>query len=614
MERVKIVALLGAAVFACASVAASSSLAAGASSNTKTLLNWPTAVPAKATTKGSVPGWPKFVAMGAVAGPNISPPTLTSTGGEDDFGGRPIDVAFKYAGNAGTGDPGIIDAPTNALRMSDDWNTLSPLNKHATRVAMVEYTAQLSGGFSIADFTNTKKADPASGGNYIMARHFISLATDAIALDNHPVIYNKNKHYGTLIMNPDLMGDIEQNSDIDNVNATLPTNAVNTAVDEALCFLTTKRSYLNTSNPNGLSAPPYLDKTYNGTPMSILQQMLADGYPVWSIDAASDAYWNTAIDNKIGGSGKTYAQIGVWFNACVKDPKYNKTAFAHPSFAAGFEGWVEANNWLIRTFSGPQHVTFGWQDNLWAVTSSWWVHQDLTNAEVASTYSTPVSDWINTNAPSAIRTGALGAKYTPSYFVFDRFENDDSAGAGSGTLYNARAWDNYLTAVGQVSSKNNNIPIMMWQIPGSHIPYVGEKNPETIGTGEYVFSTAPAYFFGEGNLKADLKNIVMGSGDTADTAVGAYAMDCSSQHYNCATNSDYKQFLLTYKGKPNNYNWAKANAKLVGAAVKAHVFAILWGGGGTTSVIHNFANNDDHGWLANKIIKYYQHPVLIPND
>ena len=52
--------------------------------------------------------------MGAVGGPNISPPTRTSTGGDDDFGGRPVDVVFKYAGSNGNGDPGT-DADIEAF-------------------------------------------------------------------------------------------------------------------------------------------------------------------------------------------------------------------------------------------------------------------------------------------------------------------------------------------------------------------------------------------------------------------------------------------------------------------------------------------------------------------
>jgi hypothetical protein len=64
------------------------------------------------------------------------------------------------------------------------------------------------------------------------------------------------------------------------VNGALAANSVNTAVDQALCFLTTSRSYLNTSNPNRVGTAPYLNKTYTGNPVAILKSLFADGYPV----------------------------------------------------------------------------------------------------------------------------------------------------------------------------------------------------------------------------------------------------------------------------------------------------------------------------------------------
>ena len=201
--------------------------------------------------------------------------------------------------------------------------------------------------------------------------------------------------------------------------------------------------------------------------------------------------------------------------------------------------------------------------------------------------------------------------------MFDRYENDDSAAPGDATLYNARSWDNYLTAVGQVSSSFDNIPIMLWQIPGSHLPYTGEVNPELHnGTaGSYVFSTAPDYFFGDSNLKSDLSNLMMGSSSSTNpnTSVGNFIMDCSSTTYNCPTGAIYQQYLLNYQGLANNYDWGKDNGKLALAA-KNHVFAILWGGGNTTNVIKNFNNTDDHGWLANKIINYYANPTYLTSS
>src|SRR5262249_16732516 len=193
---------------------------------------------------GTVPGWPAYIAMGAVGGPNVTPPTPTSTGGNDDFGGRPVDVVFKYAGANGNGDPGVIDPPTNALRMTGDLTILSGINSHPMRVAIVEYTAQMSDGASLSDFSNQPNTTP---GSYIMARHFITLAADAIALETGPVTYNGSNYYGSLILNPDLLGEIQKSSLINSVNGALAANSVNTAVDQALCFLTVARSYYNTS-------------------------------------------------------------------------------------------------------------------------------------------------------------------------------------------------------------------------------------------------------------------------------------------------------------------------------------------------------------------------------
>jgi hypothetical protein len=556
-----------------------------------------------APTGGTVPGWPSYIAMGAIAGPNITPPTATSTGGNDDFGGRPIDVGFKYAGVNGNGDPGVIDPPTNAYRMTSDYNALSPINKHPMRGAIVEYTAQMSGGQNFSDFSNDAPA-------YMMGRHFAGLAADAQMLATNPVMYKDTPYYGSLIMNPDLLGAIQQNNYIDAVNAALPAGAVNTAVAQAMCLLTTSRSYTNKSNPNGLPNPPYLGKTYHGTPVQILQQLLGDGYPVWSIDGQSDAFWNTNFEN-FDPMGNQYSQVGAWFNECVTHPAYNKAQYSAPNFPAGFNGWVQANNWLIRTMAPKNTVTLGWQDNMRAIGSGFWLHKNLTDAEIASTYSVPVLSWLTNYAGSTISRTVPNA---PDFFVFDRYEMDDSAAPGSATLYNARSWDNYLTAIGTISKASKNMPIMLWQIPGSHIPYVGEPNPELFQgkAGSYIFSTAPIYFFGDNNLSSDLGNIIMGtSTQDPNVGVGNYLVACGPTAYNCLTaTANYQQYLLEYQDRPNNYNWGSDNGRLKFTA-ENNVFSILWGGGNTTNVIKNFSNPDDHGWLAHKLIEYYAKPTPV---
>jgi len=561
------------------------------------------------STAGSVPGWPSYIAMGAIGGPGNTTPTATSRGGDDDFGGRPVDSVFKYAGVNGNGDPGVIDPPTNAYRMTSDLNAISQINQHPSRVAIVEYTAQMSGGQNFDDFTNgsagLSSSNPAA--TYLMARHFASLGADAQMLAGNPVVFKNQNFYGSLLMNPDLLGAIQQNSYISSVNSALPAGAVNLAVAQALCLLTNTHSYTNVSDPNGMGVATYIGKTYTGTPVQILNLMLKDGYPEWSFDGQNDAFWNTSTNNSLGTN--QYSQVGFWFNGCLTTPKYS-TAYTVPTFPGGFSGWVQANNWLIRTFAPKGTVTFGWQDNMWAVGSGNWVNQSLTAAQVASQYSTPLSQWLNANAPATLTN--VGT-FSPDFFLFDRYEMDDSAAPAQGTLYNARSWDNYLSGVGQFSKANNNIPVMLWQIPGSHIPNTTEAAPELYqGTaGSYVFSTAPVYFFGDSNLSSNLGNMIMGPAGSSNTntAVGNFALSCGD--YNCLTsNSNYRQYLLQYNGLANNYNWSIDNGKLALAA-NNNVFAILWGGGNTTNVIKNFSNTDDHGWLANKLIKYYTNPISV---
>ena len=89
----------------------------------------------------SVPGWPDYLAMGAIGGPNTQPNV-----GDDNFNDRPVDAVFKYAGNNGNGDPGVIDPPMNVIRMTNDLDAVSKNNQHPMRVIMVEYTGQMSGG------------------------------------------------------------------------------------------------------------------------------------------------------------------------------------------------------------------------------------------------------------------------------------------------------------------------------------------------------------------------------------------------------------------------------------------------------------------------------------
>ena len=558
----------------------------------------------------TVPGWPNYLAMGSVGGPNTFPPInppVPGAGGilnQDDFGGTPIDAVFKYGGINGNGDPGVIDPPTLALMMSSDLNgSLSLFTSYGTkaipgisyqngkvaRPVLVEYTSQMSGGLNLSDFTDTSSPTGWDNKTYLMSRHFSSLMGDVMALYANPITLNSQNYYGSIIMNPDLFGFIQQNNYIGVVNDALPAGRVNLAVDRALCLMTpTNRTYTNTFNPNALSPPfpPYLTSptnSFSGSVVGILTQMLKANYPVYSINSTSglEPFWNAATNNLINGGTPTV--VGAWFTACTANPTYDKTQYDRPNFPAGFDGWIQAQNWIIRTFAPPINgqntVTFGWHDNMSAVNTGWWVHNDYptsAGATIPSVYSTPVSQWLCANAPSAIWTSSNSSVtgncptglYKPDFFVFDRYEHDDSMvpDDSQATLYNARDWDNYLTAVGQVSKNFSNIPVMIWQIPGSGLPIQGyaEIWPGGTPSPSYVFSSAPAYFFGDTNTNASLSNIIIGTppGIQSLTSSGLTATVTTTAPHQLTNNSSAliaQAVPLAYNGSVNSINVTGSN-------------------------------------------------------
>ena len=346
--------------------------------------------------------------------------------------------------------------------------------------------------------------------------------------------------------------------------------------------------YYNTSNPNGLSSPPYLDKTYHGTPVSILEQLLADGYPVWSINSPANHLLNTSINNLIGGSGSTYSRVGNWFNACVAHPRYNHTLYPRPNFSKGFEGWVEANNWLIRTFSPVGHVTFGWQDNMWAVSSSYWLHKDLTAAAISTAYSKPLSAWLNKNAPSTImRTGPWGTPMSPTISCSTAMRPMTVPRPETGgTLQRA--------FMGQLPDGRRQGQRKVQEYPGhavadSRIPHSlhHESQPGIIELQRHsqgpirVQQRAGLFLRGRQSQSHALNNIIPRNRAPRRTRRVGNAMRwlAGSTFYNCAAGkSETGGICWPIRGSRTTSTGARTNKKLAFAAATAHVFAILWGG------------------------------------
>lgn len=246
-----------------------------------------------------------------------------------------------------------------------------------------------------------------------------------------------------------------------------------------------------------------------------------------------------------------------------------------PKFNNDFKGWIQATNWVIKTFSPD--VTFGWQENIWSGNSANWVHNNYSEADIQKEVAGPTSTlWNNLE----VYTGT----YKPDFIVFDKYERDSIGEVGIGYFFNAGDWNNYLTYVKLISRDIGNVPAMLWQIPGGHLQIEGG-----VDTRETHAATAPNYFFGDTKLLPDLSNV-----KPYITSITLPAI------YNSAAATTGKYLL------DDGYSWSISNME---KTKDSNVFSILWGGGDTTSV--GTYPSDDGGWLSNKVNEYYKNPTVL---
>ena len=481
--------------------------------------------------------------MGAVTDANTQNP--------EQLKDRLVDAIFKYAGDGGNGDRGKLVYPIftqNTYKLAEE---LSTLNKHTTRPVMVVYTAEMSGGTSFEDFKNNTSSTETD--NLILTKHFVNLMMLSQVMQ---LEYNKNRLDGSIILNPDLMGMVQQQKLYQTLLGNNPTYIdVDSALKQAYWFIQSKHNWaLQLNNGTTLNVA-------NTTAIDFMQ-MVENGdfknqgvYSPWDIKVPWE---NDATD-------------------ILKQYQANNTNSVTPEFDNNFKGWVQATNWIIKTFA--PNITFGWQENVWNANSANWVHADLSGADVLNTISKPTVElWQD--------AGLYSGQYKPDFLVFDKYERNPIPGeAGSGYIWNARDWDNYLTYVKQMSQGLGNIPVMLWQIPGGHLQTTSESTTITHG------ATGPDFFLGNPDIKPDLSNLQSYISDI-NLADGTY----NCQRDNACHLPDY---LKDINGS-SNYDWNNSN---MDKARTSNVFAILWGGGSTTSV--GSFPMDDGGWLA-KQVNHYQ--------
>ncbi|WP_299001846.1 hypothetical protein [uncultured Shewanella sp.] len=566
------------------------------------------------TYSGLVRGWPKYLAMGAITDldDTITLPNLVDS---------PVNTIYKYVGTGKVDDNGQTDETysvtfpiytyetieqTFQLNTSYSDNISLPNNSPNVLPTMVAYTVN-------ASYTNNydPKTDlQMTNSSFIMMNYFTKLIMVAQMLER--------SGGGSLILNPDLMGWLQQSSD----NVTDLTDQLNNntyTVQQALIGAVTYAISYHTFEYC------YTDTTFTG--YQYFTALLDNPTTCLLSDQEHYGVYNTVF----GPNGNDSQFYEGWNLAAQNNPpdvednsgalNYNLKTDDNTdgvSFDNTLSDWIQATHWIIETFA--PNVSYGWMENLWATgNANTVIHTDSANV---SDYAEQVYEFINGDD-----IGAYNGTYIPDFIVFDRYESDDYVNDvyNAGWAYNARDWYNYIEYVGDIA-ENLGVPAVIWQIPGAHIQSTndidtrGSDGETNVGHG----GSAPNFLFSEsqgGTLAINFDNLIAYLGETS--------LDSST--YNLSSNTEASEYLKTQPDGTTGttYLWHEGYLSTV---AEKNIMAILWGGGGgttgaTTNVapLYNWSSlkpvspqdnqDNDSGWLATRIRSYFANPeTLSSND
>ncbi|WP_103866317.1 T9SS type A sorting domain-containing protein [Aquimarina sp. I32.4] len=251
-----------------------------------------------------------------------------------------------------------------------------------------------------------------------------------------------------------------------------------------------------------------------------------------------------------------------------------------PSFSDDLKGYFQSINFLIHHV-GECKIPFGYQQNVWSAGSARWVYEN------ANEFNDPVSEAIEVALfmnDLQLYTG----DWKPDFIAFDRYERDCFGPVSiQDYAWTARHWDKYLIFCKEIAERIGNVPIMLWQIPGGHMPTVDE-NIVNFDIANHS-SASGSYFMGDSRIGTDISRI--------HPELKRIAL--TQAHYAA---SNIEEHLKNDKG----YDWGTSNMQRL---ANMNVFSVLWGGGSTTGVGSIGTNGDDDKWLASKLATYYKNPV-----
>jgi hypothetical protein len=429
--------------------------------------------PVSVLSSAQVEDMPSYIAMGTVTQPTLQVTQQLDT--------QKLDMTFSYEGD-GAGNPGcyvgdltcytggyLNPTPPNPIPSIDNLkvnglasqaSTVSAAASHTLHGGVVFYTINASDG------ANTIDRDTLND-NYLTP-HIYNLMIEAQLMQTQAQAGN----HMIFFLNPD-SGWAFQNC----------IQVPNTTVD---CKVPWKAG-LSTITP--ILQNPNLLNDFNAA----VDKMVTNGY----LNSGTANTYKTDMSSVI--SAPYYlSQIDLMYNWIVKTMA--------PDVPFGWGMNVYDNNYPVLNpvegcVSSDDTNYLNWQTG-----SVSWIHK--------VNYFTPLTGSCNRHEAIQYEADKLAsfindvnmggeASVAPDFIYFDIYERDPIPGnVSSGFLFNGPDWDSYLEYIKDVDVEIGNLPVAMWQMPGSSL----QATSDPAYTGFYA-GTMPDWTFGHPTLDNDLSNL-----------------------------------------------------------------------------------------------------------
>jgi hypothetical protein len=567
----------------------------------------------------SLPGWPKYLAMGNIT-QSINEFVYTNKAGVP---GQYLDANYSYATDGGGGSPGIlIGLPDIADSIGKNWYKVFYILHHATSSAG---RASPSGIIAVPVYYTTDAGSGGLAGNFINIpgmRNPCPYASCACPQDYDGCTQKDAQGHWVPVqaglMSPGML--ITQYANLINFLALVRNEAMRQ--NNLTASILFNPDLLGKMYQEGLTDPSvnyWLDYKFNDIQLSLEAAINATTFPNGT---------TVAIDPDAQKILK--ANLATIENAIHLKGNEDGRAYLN-SISILTKTLLSASNCSVAGVNKCQNITFGWHLNAWLAGGN---ANNLRTAGAGKKYGTTAANWL-------VGTGLFTGSYAADFIAFDKYEADGltSSGISNGYFWNWQTFDEYVDFVSTIAHSispdpTKPVPVMLWQVPASHIPNVTETTsfPYQIGANPVMaarIDNNTNYFFGNHYIKSPALTALAPTMNISLATIGQ-AVGATPSHYYGCTSQDVCPSIAQAAGILSNADLVHFTTGHLSNLASAGVFAILWGGGDftrTTSGFCAFASpigtdctsaspppqiyNNDNGWFAHVMTNYYASPLVI---